>query len=110
LDSTGTDWVEEDEGQSAASSGYEAGAAWGSKDIESAGSSVNAVALTDGTSDGIVGVQIAIAGGQPTEYYTWILSDTATVGSDIIGFKAGLDDGDDDFDVIVKKLLLTMNW
>ncbi len=48
-------------------------------------------------------MQIAIAGGQPTEYYTWILSDTATVGSDIIGFKAGLDDGDDDFDVIVKK-------
>jgi len=34
---------------------------------------------------------------------TWTLSDNATVGVNIFGFKVGLDDGDDLFDIIVKK-------
>jgi len=34
---------------------------------------------------------------------TWTLSDTATAGENIYGLKAGLDDADDTFDVIVKK-------
>lgn len=32
----------------------------------------------------------------------WTLSDTATAGSDIYGLKVGLDDDDDNFDIIVK--------
>jgi hypothetical protein len=37
------------------------------------------------------------------EAYTWTLSDTATQGEDIYGLKAGLDDEDDNFDIVVKK-------
>lgn len=35
--------------------------------------------------------------------FTWVLSDNATAGNMIYGLKAGLDDADDTFDVIVKK-------
>jgi hypothetical protein len=35
--------------------------------------------------------------------FTWTLSDTATQGNMICGFKAGLDDADDNFDIVVRK-------
>ena len=34
---------------------------------------------------------------------TWTLSDTATPGENIYGLKAGLDDDDDTFDVVIRK-------
>jgi hypothetical protein len=41
--------------------------------------------------------------GYATAGVTWTLLDTATPGENIYGLKAGLDDADDTFDVIVKK-------
>lgn len=48
-------------------------------------------------------VDISIQGTDMTGGTTWTLSDTATAGSNTYGLKAGLDDADDNYDVIVKK-------
>lgn len=48
-------------------------------------------------------VNITIGGTDLTGGTTWTLSDTATPGTDTYGLKAGLDDADDQFDIIVKK-------
>jgi len=48
-------------------------------------------------------VNITISGTDLTGGTAWTLSDTATPGTDTYGLKAGLDDADDQFDIIVKK-------
>lgn len=56
------------------------------------------------TNTGSVAVDVTIQGTDATGGDdTWTLSDTATPGENIYGLKAGLDDGDDSFDVVVKK-------
>lgn len=56
------------------------------------------------TNKGNTAVDIAVyatdlTGGE----VTWTLSNTATPGENIYGLKAGLDDGDDNFDIVVRK-------
>lgn len=48
-------------------------------------------------------IDITISAGNMTGGIQWTLSDTATPGANTYGLKAGLDDDDDLFDVIVKK-------
>lgn len=56
------------------------------------------------TSD--VAVDVDIQGGSLTGGGdTWTLSDNATVGENIYGLKAGLDDADDNFDIVVMNSL-----
>lgn len=47
-------------------------------------------------------IDITVSGTAMTGGTQWTLSDTATPGENIYGLKAGLDDDDDNFDVIVK--------
>jgi hypothetical protein len=56
----------------------------------------------ENTGSGAIDVEISgtdLTGGDDT----WTLSDTATVGENTYGLKAGLDDDDDTFDIVVKK-------
>jgi len=67
-------------------------------------SDINEFTITNSSGDA---VDITISGTDMVETgaggYTWTLSDTATVGEDTYGLKAGLDDDDDSFDAVVKK-------
>jgi hypothetical protein len=54
------------------------------------------------TNTGNCAVDVTIQGTDMTGGgYTWVISDTATPGNMIFGMKAGLDDADDLFDVVV---------
>jgi hypothetical protein len=66
---SGTGWGKEDDGQSGTSGYSDASGVWGKKTMAGAGSTLDATIGASG-SDGIVGVQLAIApGGAPPAYY-----------------------------------------
>jgi len=60
---SGTGWSYEDDGSSGTDGSSDCSGVWGKKAMPSAGATGNATISSDGTSDGMVGVQIAIAPG-----------------------------------------------